>query len=114
MGVLENRAFGNGDEVTTVPRGRIEVMDIAGRRVGRVTYEPGWRWQTHMKPVIGGEACPLRHVGVTISGHLHVRTNDGREVDLRPGEVFVIEPNHEGWVVGDEPWVSIDFEAFKA
>jgi quercetin dioxygenase-like cupin family protein len=114
MGQLDNRAFGDGDEVNEVPGGLIEVMEIAGQRVARITYQPGWRWQSHMKPVIGGESCPLRHIGVTTSGHLHVRTRTGQEIDLRPGEVFVIEPDHEGWVVGDEPWVSIDFEAYKA
>ena len=114
MGLLENRQFDDADEVTDVPHGRIEVMEVGGKRVGRITYQPGWRWQSHMKPVVGGESCALHHIGVTLSGHLRVRTTDGRELDLRPGDVFVIEPGHEGWVVGDEPWVSVDFEAFKA
>src|ERR671918_617712 len=28
-------------------------------------------------------------------------------------DVFEIPPGHDAWVVGDEPWVSVDFEAMR-
>jgi class 3 adenylate cyclase len=33
--------------------------------------------------------------------------------EVGPGEVFEIPPGHDAWVVGDEPWVSVDFEAMR-
>jgi hypothetical protein len=34
--------------------------------------------------------------------------DDRTEMDLGPGDAYVIEPGHDGWVVGDEPYVAID------
>jgi class 3 adenylate cyclase len=39
---------------------------------------------------------------------------DGIELEIGPGDVFEIPPGHDAWVVGDEPWVSVDFEAMRA
>jgi class 3 adenylate cyclase len=38
----------------------------------------------------------------------------GTELEIGPGDVFEIPPGHDAWVVGDEPWVSVDFEAMRA
>jgi class 3 adenylate cyclase len=35
--------------------------------------------------------------------------DDGASVDLVGGDVFEIPPGHDAWVVGEEPWVSIDY-----
>jgi uncharacterized cupin superfamily protein len=67
-----------------------------------------------MKPVAGGDSCQFHHVGVTMSGRLHVVTQDGQELDLGPGDVFDIPPGLDAWVVGDEPWIAVDFEAFQS
>jgi len=32
---------------------------------------------------------------------------DGREYDLRAGDIFYVAPGHDSWVLGDEPYVSI-------
>jgi class 3 adenylate cyclase len=48
-----------------------------------------------------------------MSGRLRVETPDGNELEIGPGEVFEIPPGHDAWVVGDEPWVSVDFEAMR-
>jgi class 3 adenylate cyclase len=79
-----------------------------------MTYEPGWRWSVDVKPIAGTQACQFHHVGVTMSGRLRVQMQDGVELELGPGEVFEIPPGHDAWVVGDEPWVSVDFEAMRA
>jgi class 3 adenylate cyclase len=38
---------------------------------------------------------------------------DGTELEVGPDEVFEFPPGHDAWVVGDEPWVAIDFEAMR-
>jgi class 3 adenylate cyclase len=38
---------------------------------------------------------------------------DGTELEIGPGDVFEIPPGHDAWVVGDSPWVSVDFEAMR-
>jgi hypothetical protein len=34
--------------------------------------------------------------------------DDRTETDLGAGDAYVIEAGHDGWVVGDEPFVAID------
>lgn len=38
---------------------------------------------------------------------------DGTELEIGAGDVFEIPPGHDAWVIGDEPWVSVDFEAMR-
>jgi len=76
---------------------------------GRVTMEPGWRWSTDVKPIIGTELCEVHHVGYVISGQLHTVMRDGSILDVEPGDVFEFPAGHDSWVLGDEPWVSIDW-----
>jgi class 3 adenylate cyclase len=111
---LQRRRFDDSDDVRTIPNGRIEVVALDDRVVGRMTYQPGWRWSTDVKPIAGTHSCQFHHVGVTTSGRLRVQMQDGLELEIGPGEVFEIPPGHDAWVVGDEPWVSVDFEAMRA
>jgi quercetin dioxygenase-like cupin family protein len=82
---------------------------IGGLTVGRARYEPGWRWSVHVAPTAGTPTCEVAHVGLVVSGHAKVRMDDGREIDLRAGDLFAIAPGHDSWVVGDEPYVSLHF-----
>ena len=114
MARLQRRRFTEPDDVRTVPHGRIDVVELDDRVVGRMSYEPGWRWSVDVKPIAGTDSCQFHHVGVTISGRTRVQMRDGTELEIGPGEVFEIPPGHDAWVVGDEPWVSVDFEAMRA
>ena len=55
-----------------------------------------------------------RHVGVAQSGTIHISHEDGTEVDIGPGEAYVIEPGHDAWVVGDEPLIVIDWAGLES
>jgi class 3 adenylate cyclase len=114
MARLQRRRFSESDDVQEIPRGRIDVVELDDRVIGRITYEPGWRWSIDMKPLAGTYRCQLHHVGVTTSGRLRIQMQDGAEMDLGPGDVFEIPPGHDAWVVGDEPWVAVDWEAMRA
>jgi class 3 adenylate cyclase len=114
MARLQRRRFSEPDEVRPIPHGSIEVVSLDDRVIGRMTYEPGWRWSVDVKPIAGTQSCQFHHFGVTTSGRLRVQMADGVELEIGPGDVFEIPPGHDAWVVGDEPWVSVDFEAMRA
>jgi uncharacterized cupin superfamily protein len=40
---------------------------------------------------------------------MHIVHQDGTETEITAGDAYTIEPGHDGWVVGDEPAVSIEF-----
>lgn len=110
---LQRRRFSESAEVRTHTRGRIDVVRLEDTVVGRMTYEPGWRWSVDVKPIAGTPSCQYHHLGVTLSGVIRVQMSDGTELEIGPGDVFEIPPGHDAWVVGDEPWVSVDFEAMR-
>jgi class 3 adenylate cyclase len=114
MAHLQRRRFTDPDDVRPLPHGRIDVVELDDRVVGRMTYEPGWRWSVDIKPIAATDLCQFHHLGVTLSGVLRAQMRDGTELEIGPGDVFEIPPGHDAWVVGDEPWVSVDFEAMRA
>ncbi len=89
--------------------GRIETVDLDETVVGRVTLPPGWRWATDVQPVVGTSSCEVRHVSFAISGRLHVLMDDGTEMDIDAGDVHEIPPGHDAWVVGDEPYLAVEW-----
>jgi hypothetical protein len=90
-------------------RGRVDVVTVAGRPVGRAVFEPGWRWSQNVKPIAGTDRCETSHLGYCISGHMRVIMNDGTEHFFGPGDAFAIPPGHDAEVIGDEACVSLDF-----
>jgi class 3 adenylate cyclase len=110
---LQRRKFSDPTDVRRFPHGRVDVVEMDDHVVGRMVYEPGWRWSVDVKPVAGTDSCQYHHVGYTVSGRLRVQMPDGTELEVGPDEVFEFPPGHDAWVVGDEPWVSIDFEAMR-
>ncbi|HEX5239907.1 MAG TPA: adenylate/guanylate cyclase domain-containing protein [Candidatus Limnocylindrales bacterium] len=113
MARLQRQRFQDSADVRRFPNGRVEVVELNDRAVGRMTYDPGWRWATDVKPLAGTDSCQFHHVGLTLSGRLRVQMTDGTELEVGPGDVFEFPPGHDAWVVGDEPWVSVDFEAVR-
>jgi class 3 adenylate cyclase len=110
---LQRRRFSEATDVRMIPRGRIDVVELDDAVVGKMTYEPGWRWSVDVKPIAGTETCQYHHLGVSLSGRLRAQMADGSELEIAPGDVFEIPPGHDAWVVGDEPWVSVDFESMR-
>ena len=83
-------------------------------KAARMTLQPGWRWSESIKPIVGTESCQARHVGVVVSGKLHIKHDDGTEGEPGAGDAYVIEPNHDAWVVGDEAFVAYEFDSTTA
>jgi len=100
----------NGAESREVGGVQLDVANAGNGRVKRVIYKPGFRWSTHMKSIVGTDLCMHAHVGFLVSGQIHIQYADGCTLEFVAPQVVSIEPGHDGWVVGDEPAVLIEFD----
>ena len=89
---------------------RLEVVSAGQARVKRMIYPPGFRWSKAMKPIVGTDRCMHAHAGFLARGEIHIEYADGCVVEYRAPQVVAIEPGHDGWVVGKEPVVLIEFD----
>jgi len=76
--------------------------------VARGTFEPGWRWSNDVAPIAGTPTCQVHHQGLTLSGSMRVRLEDGTEREIVAGDLFDIPPGHDAWVTSDRPCEMID------
>jgi quercetin dioxygenase-like cupin family protein len=110
MAELERKKFDQADETRPFQdKGMVELVTIAGGVVGRATFEPGWKWSEHVKPIAGTDSCQAAHMGYVVSGRQVILMDDGTQLELGAGDVVSIPPGHDGWVVGDEACVVVDF-----
>lgn len=104
------KRFEHPDEIRTFELGHFELVNLGEMIIGRATYQPGWRWSTHVGASTGATHCTVEHVGLVLSGHATVAMGDGTIHNLTAGTLFYVpaEP-HDSWVVGDETYVSLHF-----
>ena len=102
--------FSKPDEVREFPKGRLELVKIGGVRVGRATLQPGWKWSESVKPIAKTHSCEAAHFQYQISGVMKVRMDDGSEFTTHPGDVSLLPPGHDAWVIGNDPVVVVDFQ----
>ena len=114
MATLTVKSFDSPDETRTPPKTKLDVVDLGSAKAARMTAQPGWKWSECIKPTVGTDSCQARHVGVVVAGRIHVVHNDGAAGEAGPGDVYVIEPGHDAWVVGDEVLVAYEFESSTA
>ena len=89
---------------------RLDVGKAGAARVKRMIYPPGFHWEKDMKPVTGTDLCMHAHVGFLARGEIHIEYADGCVVEHKAPQIIAIEPGHDGWVVGNEPVVMIEFD----
>ena len=89
---------------------QLEVARAGAARVKRMIYPAGFRWSKNMKPIVGTDLCMHAHVGFLARGRIHIEYADGCIVEHNAPQVVAIEPGHDGWVVGREPAVLIEFD----
>jgi len=106
----ELKSLNAPEQELRMEHGKIDIVNIAGGAVGRATFQPGWKWSQHEKPVVaGGEFCEVPHLVYMVTGRLHIVMADGEEFDLNPGDVATLPAGHDGWVVGDQQAIMFDF-----
>lgn len=89
---------------------RLDVGRAGTARVKRLIYPVGFRWSVNMKPIVGSDLCMHAHVGFLARGEIHIEYGDGCVVEFKAPQIVAIDPGHDGWVVGKEPVVLIEFD----
>ena len=89
---------------------RLDVGRAGAGRVKRLIYPVGFRWSKDMKAVVGTDLCMHAHVGFLVRGEYPHRYPDGCVVEHKAPQVVAVAPGHDGWVVGNEPVVMIEFD----
>jgi len=56
--------------------------------------------------------CEAPHFQYHVSGTLHVVMEDGTEKDLKAGDISMLSAGHDAWVIGNEPVIVVDFQAW--
>jgi hypothetical protein len=88
----------------------LDVGRAGAARVKRMVYPAGFRWSVDMRPIVGTDLCMHAHVGFLARGEIHIEYADGCVVEHKAPQIVAIEPGHDGWVVGSEPVVLIEFD----
>lgn len=105
---VQKRTFDSADETRPAGSGHGDIVNLGQTTFMRVTLPPGWKWSKDVKSAAHTETCQATHSGYVVSGRMHVVMEDGSEEDFGPGDLTLIPPGHDAWVVGDEPFVSVD------
>jgi uncharacterized cupin superfamily protein len=111
MAQLHSARIDSPEETRTFDHGKLGIVRLGDVTVGRVDFEPGWRWSTSVKPIVGTDTCQQQHVGYVMSGRLKVAADDGTEAEVGAGDAYVVMPGHDAWVVGDEAFVALEFQS---
>lgn len=111
MASIEGKSLSTPDETRRPDKTTIEIVHVGGAEVGRFTFEPGWRWSECIKPVVGTDTCQAEHMGYVLSGRIGMSHTDGTEAEAGAGEAYHIAPGHDAWVIGDEPFVAVEFKS---
>jgi hypothetical protein len=110
MNTYEVKSLNKPEEVRTFDKGKVELVKANGAMIGRAVFQPGWKWSESVKPIAKTKSCEAPHFQYHVSGTLHVKMDDGSEMDLKAGDIAYLPSGHDAWVVGKEPVVVVDFQ----
>lgn len=110
---MEKKSLTQPEDIRHFDKGRVELVTVGGVVFGRATLEPGWKWSSCVKPLVHTASCEAAHLQYHVSGRLHVVMDDGSEEEFGPGDVSLLPPGHDAWVVGQEPVVVVDISGMR-
>jgi hypothetical protein len=105
---IQSKNLSKPDERRTFEKGKIEIATLGGVTFGRATLQPGWKWSTCVKPIVKTKSCEAAHLSYLISGRFAVKMDDGSQKKFGPGDLALVPPGHDAWVVGREPVQMLD------
>ena len=105
---MQKKSMSSPDETRNFPKGKVELVKVEGVTFGLATFEPGWKWSKSVKPIVKTPSCQAPHTNYHVSGRLKVVMDDGTEQEFGPGDIGIVPPGHDAWVVGNEPAVIVD------
>ena len=110
MATVTAKSFDAPDKAKDLPGAKAAVCELGdGRVASKICCEPGWKWSKCIKPIAGTDWCQVDHTGYVLKGSMTVLMKDGTEKTIKAGEAYHIPPEHDGWVMGDEPVEVIEF-----
>jgi quercetin dioxygenase-like cupin family protein len=113
MAGLEIKSAASPDETRKfAAKGNAKVMNVSGHPVLVGTYEPGWRWSEHVKPLVGTGSCQAPHLMYVLSGRMKIIMDDGTAGEVGPGDIAAVAPGHDAWVIGNETCTAVDFGGY--
>jgi mannose-6-phosphate isomerase-like protein (cupin superfamily) len=114
MGKLMVKKFSAADERRSFEsHGFVETIRIGEGTVGRAVFEPGWKWSVDVKPLANTDTCEVHHSAYVLSGRMHIVMDDGEEADVEAGDLIELPPGHDGWTLGSEACVVLDFAGMQ-
>jgi uncharacterized RmlC-like cupin family protein len=108
MPKIQKVSFSKPNETRAFDKGQVQLITLGGVTFGLGTFHPGWKWKTSVQPIAKTKSCEAPHLMYQISGRMHIVMDDGSEQEIGPGDLALVPPGHDAWVVGDEPAVAID------
>jgi class 3 adenylate cyclase len=99
---IRRKSLLDPDSRVSYPHGGGELVRVGSLAVGRARLEPGWRWSTSVRPLVGTASCEIHHFHVLLRGRLAIALDGEEPEEFGPGDVFDVPPGHDSWVVGDE------------
>ena len=110
---IVRKTLNSPDEIISSEKEKIELVNLDGFSVARVTLEPGWSWDKYVKPREKTDSCQVAHTSLILSGRARTIMDDGTVYDSGPGDIGIVPPGHNTMVIGDEPCVIIDFSGIE-
>jgi hypothetical protein len=110
MATIEKKNLNQAEQSRQIGRVKIDSITLGGLTFQRSSAQPGWKWSEDIKPVAKTESCQVSHLLYLLSGKIKVRLDDGQEAEFNPGDMGLIPPGHDGWVVGNVPAVWLEFQ----
>ena len=107
--MLKKKNVGNPDDIIRLEKDELAVINVSGATVARAVFGPGWRWSMHVGAGMGQKLCQVPHLGYVESGHMAVEMSDGARIEMGPGDTAYIPAGHDGWTVGEERCVFLEF-----
>jgi quercetin dioxygenase-like cupin family protein len=107
--LLAKKNFASPDVTRQCDHGKLELATLGDTTLAKITFQPGWKWSESIRPKVHTDSCQVQHLQYVIRGRLRIVQEDGSQMDLEPGDFASIPPGHDAWVVGDEPFVCVDF-----
>ena len=106
---LQSKSFATPDHDRLFPKASARLVNLDEVTVGLARWEPGWRWSTDLRPLVGTTSCQVHHLGYAMSGRLAVVLDDGQALEIAAGSAYEIPAGHDASVVGDEPFVTLEW-----
>lgn len=104
---MDYKSIAHGPPIRTFLDGsKYWAIELTSVRIGLGHFDPGWVWSKHAGTETGMES--QSHIGIIQSGKMAVKSADGSEIEIGPGDAFEVGPGHNAWVVGDETCVALD------